>query len=58
MVCCFVVLYVGEGPEREQYLLGSCPISSHFPYVTGTLLAAALVLNPRVSGFACVLGNL
>ena len=40
-------------------LLGSHPISSHFPhflYVTGTLLAAALVLNPRVGGFAHVLG--
>ena len=27
----------------------------HFLYVTGTLLAAALVLNPRVGGFAYIL---
>ena len=35
------------------------PISSHFshfPYVTGTLWAAALVLNHRVGGFEQVLG--
>ena len=35
-----------------------CPISSHFThflYVTGALPAAALVVNPRVEGFAYVL---
>ena len=55
-----MALYVGEGSEREQFhLLGSCPISSHFPhflYVTGTLLVATLVWNPRVGGFTYVLG--
>ena len=44
---------------REHHLLGSGPVSSHlmyFPYVTGTLLAAALVLNPKVGGFVYILG--
>ena len=39
-------------------LLGTYPISSHFThssYVTGTLLAIVLVLNPRVGGFVYVL---
>ena len=56
----FVVLYVREGSGRDQYcLLGSHAVSSlfsHFPYVTGSLLAAALVLNPRLGGFAYILG--
>ena len=40
-------------------MLGSCPISSHFPnfpYTTSIFLAAVLVLNPRVGGFAYILG--
>ena len=55
-----MALYVGEGLGREQYhFLGSRPVSSHFPYflyMISTLLAAALVLNPRVGGFAYILG--
>ena len=54
-----------EGSERGQcHCLASggfpstCPISSHLthsPYVTDTLPAVALVLNPRVGGFAYIL---
>ena len=60
MLHCFIVLYVGEGWEREQcHLLSSCPVSSNFPYflcLTGTLVAVSLVLNSRVGGFAYILG--
>ena len=55
-----VVLYGGEGLERDQFcLLGSHIISSYFlnfPFATGALLAAALVLNPIVGGFVHILG--
>ena len=63
---CFVALYVGEGLERGQChclaadgLLSTCPVSSHFthfPHVTDTLLAVALVEVPRVGRFAFILG--
>ena len=39
-------------------LPGTYPVSSHFthsPYVTGTLPAVALVLNPRVGGLVYIL---
>ena len=39
-------------------LPGTCPISNHFthfPFVTGALPAVALVVNPRVGGFAYIL---
>ena len=55
----------GDGVERGQccYLaagsfLSTHPISSHFthiPYGTGTLLTVALVVVPRVGGFAYIL---
>ena len=47
-----------KGLERKQCcLLGSCPNHFfHFPYATGAILIAALVLNPRVGGFAYILG--
>ena len=60
-LCCPVW---GEDLERgwchclaSRGFLGICPISSHFshsPYVTGALPAVALVLNPRVGGFAYI----
>ena len=63
-----MALYVGARAvlERGQGyylatggLLGTHPISSHFtpfPYVTSAPLSAALVVIPRVGGFAYVLG--
>ena len=45
-------------PPGSRGLPGTSPISSHFthsPYVTGILPAVALVLNPRVGGFAYIL---
>ena len=54
-----------RGLERRQCcclvsggLPSSHPISSHFThflYATGTLPAIALVVNPRVGGFVCIL---
>ena len=59
-------LYVGKGTERGQChclaaggLFGTHPISSHFtpfPYATGSPLAAALVVVPRVGGFVSIPG--
>ena len=63
---CFVALCGGEVSEGGQcccLISGGSPgihlASSHFthfPYATGTLLAAALVMIPRVGGFMYVLG--
>ena len=56
---------VRRGLEKRQCcclvsggLPSSHPISSHFThflYATGTLPAIALVVNPRVGGFVCIL---
>ena len=48
-----------EPCQGSGALPGICPLSSHFthfPFVTRTLLSAALVMIPRVSGFVWVLG--
>ena len=68
---CFTTLQFcggGEGLKRRQCccwltsggLPGTYPISTqftHFPYVTAAFSAAALVVAPRVGGFACVLDS-
>ena len=61
----FVALCQGEGLERGQCcclvsggLASTCPISSHFThflFVNGALLAAALVMIHSVGGFAHIL---
>ena len=61
--CCCTVALLGEGSEKEQWLLSavlsgrelspsSCPDARHFSpslHATGALQGAALVLEPRGS---------